>query len=97
LFALVQDITERKRAQSQLAESEQRYKSLFENNYDAVFSLDNEGYFSHGQSCCPAHLRVLGRRTLPHVLRAARSTWTELPRVRQAFIAALKGEPQTLR
>ena len=36
---------ERRRAQEALRESEQRYKSLFDHNPDAVFSLDREGRF----------------------------------------------------
>jgi PAS domain S-box-containing protein len=95
LFALVQDITERKRAQSQLAESEQRYKSLFENNYDAVFSLDDEGYF---RTANPAAQRICGysEEELCRMSYVPLVDVNDVPRVRQAFIAALKGEPQNI-
>ncbi|MFD2369336.1 PAS domain S-box protein [Brevibacillus sp. GCM10020057] len=40
------DITEQKRSEMALEESEQRYKSLFENNLDGVFSIElNNFYF----------------------------------------------------
>lgn len=40
------DITSRKTAERMLQESEQRYKSLFDENPDAIFSLDLEGHFT---------------------------------------------------
>jgi PAS domain S-box-containing protein len=39
------DISERRRAEQALHESEQRYRSLFDNNLDPIFSLDAEGRF----------------------------------------------------
>ncbi|MGV3487311.1 MAG: PAS domain S-box protein [Tuberibacillus sp.] len=44
LDGLLLDITDRKRSELALEESEQRYKSLFENNLDGVFSMDLRGY-----------------------------------------------------
>jgi PAS domain S-box-containing protein len=41
--SLVADHTERKQAQARLTESERRYRDLFENANDIVFSLDLEG------------------------------------------------------
>ena len=41
-IAGVQDITERKRMERELAESETRYRELFELESDAVFLIDNE-------------------------------------------------------
>lgn len=45
LDGMLLDITEKKRSELALEESEQRYKSLFENNLDGVFSIDLNGYF----------------------------------------------------
>ncbi|WP_462413117.1 sensor histidine kinase [Neobacillus sp. Marseille-QA0830] len=45
LDGMLLDITEKKQAELALEESEQRYKSLFENNLDGVFSIDLFGNF----------------------------------------------------
>jgi len=48
LDGIMLDITEKKRAELALEESEQRYKSLFEYNLDGVFSISLDGlYFVH--------------------------------------------------
>lgn len=44
LDGMLMDITEKMRSELALEESEQRYKSLFENNLDGVFSIDLNGY-----------------------------------------------------
>ena len=41
-FAMLTDITERKRAEQALAESESRYRHLFDLESDAIFLIDNE-------------------------------------------------------
>ncbi len=51
------DITERREAERRIAASEQRFRSLFEHNSDAVFSLDLEGRFT---SVNPAAERIAG-------------------------------------
>ena len=45
VFSLVQDITERKRAEEELKESEERYKELFDRSLDCVYTHDFEGNF----------------------------------------------------
>lgn len=45
LDGIMLDITEKKRSELALEESEQRYKSLFENNLDGVFSIDLSGFY----------------------------------------------------
>lgn len=42
---IILDITEKMRSELALEESEQRYKSLFENNLDGVFSIDLNGFY----------------------------------------------------
>ncbi|MFC5529609.1 PAS domain S-box protein [Cohnella yongneupensis] len=51
LDGIMLDITDKKRAEIALEESEQRYKSLFEHNLDGVFSIVLEGlYFAHANN-----------------------------------------------
>ncbi|MGQ7278971.1 PAS domain S-box protein [Brevibacillus thermoruber] len=45
LDGIILDITEKKRSELALEESEQRYKSLFENNLDGVFSIELNGFY----------------------------------------------------
>jgi PAS domain S-box-containing protein len=45
LDGLMMDITEQKRSELALEESEQRYKSLFEHNLDGVFSIELSQYY----------------------------------------------------
>ncbi|WP_307290454.1 PAS domain S-box protein [Bacillus sp. SORGH_AS_0510] len=45
LDSIILDITEKKRSELVIEESEQRYKSLFENNLDGVFSIDLQANF----------------------------------------------------
>ncbi len=42
----VRDVSERRQAERLLAESEERFRCLFDNNSDAVFSLDLKGRFT---------------------------------------------------
>jgi len=42
------DITERKRLGERLKESEERYRALFENSIEAVFTVDIAGHFTSG-------------------------------------------------
>ena len=47
-----QDVTERRTAEARLRESEQRYRSLFDNHPDAVYSFDREGRFVSANAAC---------------------------------------------
>ncbi|MBU6460620.1 MAG: EAL domain-containing protein [Proteobacteria bacterium] len=51
-IALIQDVTSQVETILALAESNQRYKSLFEHNSDAVFSFDLSGIFLSANKAC---------------------------------------------
>ena len=57
--AFVQDITRRKRVETALADSEQKYRRLFESSNDAIMMLDTERFFD----CNEATLKVFGYTT----------------------------------
>jgi diguanylate cyclase (GGDEF)-like protein/PAS domain S-box-containing protein len=46
------DVTDRKRAERRLQASEQRYRSLFDHNPDAVYSFDLNGDFTSANPAC---------------------------------------------
>ena len=58
-YAIVKDISDRIRNQEALSESEESYKALFQNNLDAIFSLDPIGKFI---STNPAGTKISGYR-----------------------------------
>ncbi len=76
-----------------LEESEQRYKSLFEHNPDAVYSFDLEGNFLSGNPAC----EKISGYTVEELLQMSFVPLTveeDLERTRQHFEKAVKGEPQ---
>ena len=55
--AAVADITERKRAEEALKESEKRYRQVVENATEIIYTVDEKGNFTYGN---PAGLKVTG-------------------------------------
>ena len=51
------DITDRKRAESQLQESEARFRQIVENASDVIYRVDSNGYITYAN---PATMRILG-------------------------------------
>jgi PAS domain S-box-containing protein len=52
LAIFFQDVTERRTSEARLSESEQRYRSLFDNHPDAIYSFDAEGRFVSANAAC---------------------------------------------
>ncbi len=94
ILASVRDISERKEAERRLEESEQRYKSLFEHNPDAVYSFDLEGNFLTANAACAE----ISGYTVEELLRMSFTPLIvpeDLETVLQHFEEAARGEPQT--
>ncbi|MDI5935172.1 EAL domain-containing protein [Halomonas kalidii] len=88
---LVALAVERHRVRHSLRESEQRYRSLFAYNPDAVFSLDREGHFVSANATCStvtgyAVEEMLGAHFAAFVVA------DDLPRIQGYFEAACRGE-----
>jgi PAS domain S-box-containing protein len=94
-LSVLHDISDRKRAHDILRESEQKYRSLFENSMDAMFSIDTEGRFVTAN---PAGLAMTGytldelqAKTFAEILAPE-----HLQSTAQAFMAALGGRQQEI-
>jgi PAS domain S-box-containing protein len=57
LIGVTRDVTERKRAEEALKESEQKYRDLVESSQDAIFSVDRNGFYQFANS---AYASTLG-------------------------------------
>lgn len=60
-----EDITERKRAEASLRESEQKYRAIFETSQDAIVMVDKEGFFD----CNGASIEMYGYSSKEDFLR----------------------------
>ncbi|MFP5487190.1 MAG: putative bifunctional diguanylate cyclase/phosphodiesterase, partial [Acidimicrobiia bacterium] len=88
------DVTERREAQRRVEESEQRFRSLFDNNSDAVYAFDLDGRFTMMN---PAGERVTGWR-VDEVLGVRHTDLmrpAELDTARSRFARAAAGEALT--
>lgn len=89
------DVTERRKLIQQLAESEARYRDLFENANDAIYTLDRRGRFTSFNRRAEeltgfSRREILGKpyhRVMPP---------PERPKARRSFVKNLRGEPDTV-
>ncbi|MBU9673307.1 EAL domain-containing protein [Planococcus sp. CP5-4] len=90
VYGIAKDISAEKRALALLAESEEKYRSLFDYNLDAVFELDNSGHFVHANSMTEelsdyTRDELIGLTFAPLIAE-------NLERVQGFFLLALSGE-----
>ncbi|MBU7016743.1 MAG: PAS domain S-box protein [Theionarchaea archaeon] len=82
---------ERLRIEEKLQESEEKFRGIAERNFDAIFELDEEGYFTY---VSPAIKRITGY-TPEEMLGKPFTTYVEEPDIQrsyEAFNYVLKGE-----
>lgn len=93
IVATLRDITDERTAQDALAQSEARYRNLFETATDAIYTLDAVGVFTSANDTTCAMLGVareelVGRSVRP-LLVGSEYEW-----VKAHFHGALNGEPR---
>lgn len=94
IIGIAKDITERKAMERKLSESEQRYRSLFQYNPDAIISLDLEGKFVNLNQICTV-LSGYSNEELSKMNFSEIITKQDLEKTEKYFQKAAKGEPQT--
>ncbi|MFZ5821884.1 MAG: GAF domain-containing protein [Chloroflexota bacterium] len=95
LQVLVRDITERKKAEAALRESEASYRGLFDSVQEAIYIQDSDGKFldvNKGAVKMYGHPREFFIGKTPQVLSAP--GLNDLEATHKAMLKALQGEPQ---
>jgi PAS domain S-box-containing protein len=85
-MAVGRDITEAKLAQEELEASEERYRSILDNANDAIFTLDESGFFTYTN---PSFNELLGYSELELSKRTVHDVITNLPSRGKLWIKAL--------
>lgn len=93
VMAVGRDITEAKMAQEELEASEMRYRSILENANDAIFTLDDKGFFTYTN---PSFNELLGYSEIELSKRTVHDVIQDLPRRGRAWIKALEGSGEEL-
>ena len=87
LHGVLYDVTERKKAEEALEESEERYRQLFDRNLAGVYRSTVEGRILE---CNDAFARIYGYGSSEEALQHPAVEFHPNPEARQNFIAALK-------
>ena len=90
---LAMDLTDHRRMERHLVESQQRFKSLFDYHPDAIYSFDLNGNFVSANGAC-ARLTGYSVPELLNMSFASLLVPEDLERVRGLFAAVAEGEPQ---
>jgi two-component system sensor histidine kinase/response regulator len=86
-FGISRDVTERKRAEEALRESERRYRLLFERNLAGVYRTTWDGQFL---DCNEAFARILGYESPREVLAQKAGSLYFNPADRETYLALLR-------
>ena len=85
-MAVGRDITEAKLAQEELEASEERYRSILDNANDAIFTLDDSGFFTYTN---PSFNELLGYSEFELSKRTVHDVIQGLPKRGKTWIKAL--------
>jgi|GEM_PF-1902575 len=94
LAAIIKDITERKKVENTLRESEERYRTVIENTYDLIVEVSADGRFLYAN---PKHKEILGYEPSELINRSIfdfihpddyHAAQTELKRALESFSSA---------
>jgi PAS domain S-box-containing protein len=88
---IIKDITERKKTEEQLKQSEEKFRGFAERSSDMIFMTDKKGYLTYASPACEKIFgykpeEMVGRTNTDFVIKS------ELPRLRKRFVERLRGK-----
>ncbi len=88
-LAVLTDVTEKKRAEESLRESEERYRSVIQNMLDIYYRTDAEGLLV---MLSPSVLKLLGYDSMDEILGRPTEDFYAVPAERQLYLERLRAE-----